>query len=394
MSAPPFDRALLGGLDPGRFLARHWQRKPCLIRGAIDAPAIARAMTFAGRDRLAALAARDDVESRLVTAFGGRWTLTSGPIEKLPRRRSDWTLLVQGVNLYDEAADALMRRFDFVSAMRLDDLMVSHAASGGGVGAHVDSYDVFLLQLDGIRRWRWNTRRQGGAAPHVDGAPLKLLRDFRPDAEADLAPGDMLYLPADHPHEGVAIGPCTTASIGFRSPSWSELTREFLFEMAERDGPPGRHADRGRKPTAHPGAIDADWLSAARARLRAIRFTDRDVARFIGRHFSEPKPHVFFEPPDEPLAIADFVARVATDGVRLDPKATLLTHASDGYIAGEVFALPHGASRSIRRLADHRRLEPAAARQLGTNGAAAELLHDWWSAGYIHFDHGGPDARP
>ena len=147
---PPFDTRLLGGLSPAAFLERHWQRRPLLVREAVaDCAALPRLPA------LKALAARDDVESRLVAVVDGRWSLAHGPFARLPRDRRDWTLLVQGVNLHDAAADAVMRRFDFVSTMRLDDLMISYATDGGGVGAHLDSYDVFLLQVDGRRRWRW-----------------------------------------------------------------------------------------------------------------------------------------------------------------------------------------------------------------------------------------------
>jgi len=146
------DRSLLGGLAPAAFLRRHWQKRALLVRDAIRGFG-----GLASRAELFRLACRDDVESRLVLREGGRWSLAHGPfraadLTSLPSRR--WTLLVQGVNLHLPAGEALLRRFAFIPYARLDDLMISYAAPGGGVGAHADSYDVFLLQGEGRRRWR------------------------------------------------------------------------------------------------------------------------------------------------------------------------------------------------------------------------------------------------
>lgn len=385
-----FDCRLLGGLSPSEFLGRHWQKKPLLIRAAFAGmPALP------DRDALFALAARDDVESRLITSFDKRrtttrrtmtnWTMTQGPIERMPRRGRDWTLLVQGVNLHDPRADALMRRFDFVSAIRLDDLMMSYAADGGSVGAHFDSYDVFLLQVEGTRRWRWSSQRDLSL---VDGAPLKLLKHFAPTDEALLAPGDMLYLPPHCAHEGTAIGSCVTASIGFRAPSWNELTQEFLFTMAEREWPDGRYADRGRTATVAPAAIDRAFVDAVGMRLARIRWSRKDIERFIGGYFSEPKAHVFFESP-RPLSRRQFIARARESGLVLDLKTTLLYRGRTGFICGESFAIPGTARKVFAQFANRRAIDAALVTDTfssqGNDGAAIALLHAWWSNGWIHF---------
>jgi 50S ribosomal protein L16 3-hydroxylase len=192
-------RQLLGGRTPAAFLARYWQKEPLLLRQAVPA--------FTGvldRDALFALARRDDVESRLVQRMRGRYTLHHGPfrraaLERLPAR--DWTLLVQGVDRHVDAADAMLRRFAFIPFARLDDVMVSYAAPGGGVGPHFDSYDVFLLQAAGRRRWRYG--RQADLTVRR-GAPLALLRRFTPEHDATLEPGDMLYVPPGVAHEGAS----------------------------------------------------------------------------------------------------------------------------------------------------------------------------------------------
>jgi len=160
------------------------------------------------------------------------WQLQPGPLHRLPSpRRAGWTVLVQGVDLADDGAHALLQRFRFVPDARLDDLMISYATDGGGVGPHVDSYDVFLLQAHGRRRWRISRQRD---LRTVEGAPLQLLADFRPTDEVVLEPGDMLYLPPGVAHEGTAVGECITYSIGFRAPTHQELLEPFHFDFSAR----------------------------------------------------------------------------------------------------------------------------------------------------------------
>jgi 50S ribosomal protein L16 3-hydroxylase len=389
MSRPPdFDRLLLGGLSPATFLQRHWQQKPLLIRGAVDELA-----ALPKRDDVFELAARDDVESRLISSVDGRWSLEQGPFVRMPKSKRDWTVLVQGVNLFDRAADALMRRFDFVSTMRLDDLMISYAVDGGGVGPHLDSYDVFLLQVEGRRRWRWRNQRSTTARGRalVENMPVKLLKHFVPTDEAILEPGDMLYLPPSCAHEGVAIGNCITASIGFRAPSWNELTQEFLFAMAERNWPDGRHGDAGRSMTKTPGAMDAAMIGAITEQLARIRFTASDVETFVGTYFSEPKQHVFFEAPDR-MTMAAFAKRAARHGVALDLAATMLYRGKRAFIAGETCDLPSKTASIFRHLADRRRLDAADVRALIDDDAARALLYEWWQHGWVVLDDGGVDG--
>ncbi|HYA65858.1 MAG TPA: cupin domain-containing protein, partial [Burkholderiaceae bacterium] len=202
----------------GQFLARYWQREAVCIRQAIPG-----FVSPVSRARLFSLAGDPQVESRLVTAFSGRWKLRSGPIptRDLPSvHRGQWTLLVQGVDLHDAAIWSLAARFRFLPAARFDDVMISYASDAGGVGPHVDQYDVFLLQAQGQRRWRIAT--EFDPTP-VEGAPLRLLANFRHQREWILEPGDLLYLPPGVAHEGVASGQCITISIGFRLPVRQEL---------------------------------------------------------------------------------------------------------------------------------------------------------------------------
>ena len=271
--------SLLGSLTPALFLRDYWHKKPLLIRRAIPD-----FKPLLSAEALFELAGRDDVESRLISRSGkkAQWQLQHGPFAALPGPMADavaWTLLVQGINLHDDAADALLRQFRFIPDTRLDDLMISYAADGGGVGPHVDSYDVFLLQAQGQRRWRISAQRD---LTLIEGSPLKVLRNFVPDQEFVLEPGDMLYLPPHYAHDGVAIGECMTYSIGFRAPAFQELGEAFLQFMSDTIDLPGRYADPELRPTRHPAQIDGAMLAQVAAQLQKVRFTEDDIAIFLG----------------------------------------------------------------------------------------------------------------
>ncbi|MEJ7687323.1 MAG: cupin domain-containing protein, partial [Variovorax sp.] len=215
---------LLGGLSAQQFMRRHWQKKPLLVRQAVPAivPPIARAALFA-------MAEREEVESRLIRRSKTGWVLRHGP---LPRRavpslkQPGWTMLVQGVDLHDQRVHELLQQFRFVPDARLDDLMISYASDEGGVGPHFDSYDVFLLQVHGRRRWSIGKPRD---LRLESGVPLKILARFEPEQSFVLEPGDMLYLPPRYAHEGVAVGgDCMTYSIGLRAPAAAPLGADLL----------------------------------------------------------------------------------------------------------------------------------------------------------------------
>jgi 50S ribosomal protein L16 3-hydroxylase len=369
---------LLGGLSPREFLARHWQRKPLLVRGAL--PRFADPVRL---PELLALARRDDVESRLVTRAGARWSLEHGPFTRarlaaLPAR--DWTVLVQGLDHVVPAAKRLLARFAFVPWVRLDDVMVSYAAPRGGVGPHVDSYDVFLVQGMGRRRWRIS--RQGDL-PVDARAPLKVLRGFRAEQEWVLEPGDMLYLPPGVVHDGVALEACMTYSVGFRAPAANELAREFLAWLQERVDLAGMYRDPGIAPASHPGRIPEDMVERIATMLGAIRWRREDVARFVGSWLSEPKAHVMFEPPTRPLTRDAFVRALTRRGARLAGATLLLVRGPYAYVNGEELRPPAEARRLVARLADRRALPP----ETHVTPDAAALLYTWYRSGYLVLSH-------
>ena len=364
---------LLGGLSPAAFLRGTWQREARLVRQAIP-----RFEGFLDRAGMFALARREDVESRLVVRQSGRWTLEHGPftarrLAALPAR--DWTLLVQGVNLHDDRGAALLDRFDFLPRARLDDLMVSYAAPGGGVGPHFDSYDVFLLQGSGRRRWRVSTQHDLELVPDL---PLRILARFRPEQSWVLDPGDMLYLPPRYAHDGVAEEACLTWSIGFRAPAWGELASQFLSDLADHVELDGRYADPGAAVTRSPGRLPERLVRDTEAALRRVTWSRRHVEDFLGRQLSEPKPQVFFDPPVRPLGPAAFSRALASRALALHRKSIMLYDGRAVYLNGEALSFPRGVPAALRELADCRRVQvrdPAA--------PVTEALRDWFNAGFV-----------
>lgn len=368
--------SLLGGLTPAIFLRDYWQKKPLLVRQAI--PGFGPLMTAAD---LFGLAAREDVESRIVSRSAKRWDMQRGPFAAMPAgsaAQRDWTLLVQGVNLHDASADALLRQFRFIPDSRVDDLMISYATDGGGVGPHVDSYDVFLLQAHGQRRWRISAQTD---LTLVDGLPLKVLRNFAAEDEYVLEPGDMLYLPPQYAHEGVAIGECMTYSIGFRAPAFQELGEAFLQFMADSIDLPGRYEDPDLKPSKHPAQLDAAMLQSVAEQLQKVRFTDDDIAIFLGEYLSEPKMATVFAPPSRPLSAARFAQSAVKRGLMLSLKTQMLYRGRHVFINGESFGVDSADRTQLALLADQRSLAAAALQD--TSQDVQEALYLWYCDGWL-----------
>lgn len=379
--------ALLGGITPARFMRRYWQKKPLLIRNAV--PGLA-ALT---RLDLAHLAGRDDVESRLIVqndtkeptnAKNARkaqdWRLRSGPFARrtIPAfKQPNWTLLVQGVDLHDEGVHALMQQFRFVPDARLDDVMISYATDGGGVGPHFDSYDVFLLQARGQRRWRIGAQQDLALQ---EGVPLKILANFQPEQEYVLDPGDMLYLPPRYAHDGVAVGECMTYSIGFRAPQRQDVVREVLQRVAEDAEDETLYKDARQAAADHPAQVPAQLQAFARDAVARALKDPRALARALGEHLTEPKARVWFdEAPDAAdQAEADWPPSA---GVALDRRSRLLYDEDHIFANGESWRAAGRDAALLRRLADERRLDAKALK--GASEAARGLLLSWLESGWL-----------
>lgn len=292
---------LFGGLTPEAFLAEYWQKKPLLVRGAF--PGFSSPIS---PEELATLACDEAVQARLVLEHGGDypWELRYGPFdeedfESLPE--SHWTLLVQEVDRHVPEAAALMETFSFLPNWRLDDVMVSYAPGQGGVGAHIDNYDVFLIQGLGRRRWQINHTPvvEEHLVPNLD---VSVLADFVPDAEWILEPGDLLYLPPRVPHFGVALDVCMTYSVGLKAPSYADLAAGFLEHVLVTADPLSRFGDPARRPVHHPGEIDSVTLVTIRSILRDFVRDDATLDDWFGRFITASRRENYIEKtclPDE-----------------------------------------------------------------------------------------------
>jgi 50S ribosomal protein L16 3-hydroxylase len=370
---------LLGGFSPARFMQTYWQKEPLLVRQAIP-----NFNALLARADLFELAASQDVQSRLVIQdrkFKSGWRLRQGPFERrtLPAlKQPGWTLLVQGADLQSDDVHDLMNQFRFVPDARLDDLMISYATDQGGVGPHFDSYDVFLLQAYGTRRWRIGRQKDLSLQPDV---PLKILANFEPEQEYVLEPGDMLYLPPRYAHDGAAVGECMTYSIGFRSPHANELAGELLQRLAQEadvDAKVSLYRDPQQPATAQPARIPVSLVSFAEQALREQMENKALMAKCLGEHLTEPKPNVWFEAADSEIAAPDLQGVVC----RLDRRTRMMYDDQHVFINGESYRIAGRDATLVRRLADERMLMGADASRLSLQ-AKAQVL-DWAYAGWIN----------
>ena len=384
---------LLNNLTPSQFLAEYWQKKPLLIKNAIP--------NFEGLlspEELAGLACEDDVQSRIVEYIKGKWHAHHGPFDdddfaKLPDQPSkehNWTLLVQSVNHYLPEASSLLQQFNFIPHARLDDLMVSYAPDGGGVGPHFDSYDVFLLQGQGKRLWRISAQSD---LTLVEGAPLRILKNFDTVQEWLLEAGDMLYLPPHLAHWGIAVSDngkdCMTYSIGFRAPKNQELATEFLGFLQDKFNQEqivldGIYQDADLTLQIHPAEISKKMIISVSKNLQKIKWTDEMVSEFIGTYLSEPKPDVVFEA-NKKITLRAFSEKLSTLGIALDLKSLMLFSDNCFFLNGEMINFTDTSATIMKILADNRSV---IAEDLKTyqpiDSALLQQLYDWYIAGYLH----------
>ncbi len=386
---------ILGGMTANEFLKNYWHKKPLLIKNAI--PSFNGLLT---PEELAGLACEDEVQSRIVEEIKGKWHSSHGPfneddfanLPETPNPKHRWTLLVQSVNHHLPEASELLSRFNFIPHARLDDLMVSYAPDGGGVGPHFDSYDVFLLQGQGKRLWRISDQTD---LTLVEGAPLRILKSFDTTQEWLVEAGDLLYLPPHLAHWGIAVSDgdvdCMTYSIGFRAPKVQELATEFLGYMQdtlnkEGNALPGIYQDADLTLQAHPAEISHSMITKVADILKRIQWSDQHVADFLGTYLSEPKPDIIFDP-NKKISLQKFSERLVQNGICLDLKSQMLFTEHHFYLNGESIATSTESESLMKTLADYRKIS---AREIqacgGIDTSLISKLHEWYMAGYLYFD--------
>jgi len=357
---------LLGGISPAEFMQRYWQRKPLLVRQAIPEfkPLVNRASLFA-------MAAQSEVESRLVDR---PYQMQHGPFarSKLPKlSQKNWTLLVQGVDLHEDKVADLMHQFRFIPDARLDDVMISFATDGGGVGPHFDSYDVFLLQAHGQRKWRIGKQKDLSL---VEGVDLKVLANFDPSHEHVLNPGDMLYLPPRYAHDGIAVGECMTYSIGFRSPTQNDLARELLMRLSDEteDLEALLYQDPRQEAVERAGLIPKTLQTFAQGALDKALRDPQALARVLGEYLTEPKANIWFS--------ERRLARLPKQ-LQLDRRSRMMYDDKHIFFNGESWRASGPDARLLRLLADQRALTKAQLQD--ASNAAKDLLLNWCNLGWL-----------
>jgi len=359
-------------------MRRHWQKRPLCIRSAfVDFKSPVSIET------VFELAISGQAQARLVRQKAGRWSVSHGPHDRLPSLRTrDWTLLVNGVDRHLDEVHALLHAFRFLPDARIDDLMISVASHGGGVGPHLDSYDVFLLQAQGQRRWRIAPPGQWARVPD---APLKLIADFKPTEEWVLDPGDMLYLPPGWAHEGTAQGTCMTFSIGARAPSRREFISALLADLAEDPrGADPRFRDPGRQPARHPGQLPTELVDTLQRWACDWRPPQQSVREFVGRWLTEPAADVWFETPERTISTPQFIRLAQRHGIRLDRGTRMAWRTRETFINGERVKSLRSDQAILRTLADVRGLSAADLGRIGATSLLWPTLAHWYGLGWLH----------
>jgi len=374
--------------DLDAFLRDHWQKRPLLIRNPWKAW-----RNPLEPDELAGLACEEGMESRLVTQKRGTWKLEEGPFAESrfgALGKTPWTLLVQAVDHAVPDVAALIAPFRFVPNWRIDDVMVSYATDGGGVGPHFDQYDVFLVQGLGRRRWQIGARcdERSALLPHDD---LRLLADFAATDEWILEPGDILYVPPGFAHDGVAVGDdCMTYSIGFRAPSRRELIEnwcdDLLAEMPEED----RYGDPDLAIQDNPGEISANAVERLHAMIIETMRDRAAFARWFGQYSSTPKYPDMDWRPEAPVSRAALRASIAT-GLALErnpaSRFAFLRHDAQAvslFVDGEIYACAGETAALAERLCaqDRGAIDP----DLASSDEALDLIETLVNRGSLSFE--------
>jgi 50S ribosomal protein L16 3-hydroxylase len=371
---------MLGDLSVSQFMAEYWHQKPLLVRQAF-----ADFKSPVDLDLVLQHAVSDDAEARLIEKKQDKqkrdqWVLTHGPLDQLPKLSTPgWTVLMQGADTQSQDLSRLLGKFRFLPDARLDDLMISVASDQGGVGPHLDSYDVFLLQAHGQRHWRWGQVKDQSLQ---ENQPVKLLANFKPSAQdftAVLEPGDMLYLPPGWAHDGVAQGTCMTFSIGLRASTYAELMSDVLGHLMD-DLPDASNAkqrivDKRKTATKKPAQLEDNELTGYLDWIDQFKPSKAQAERLIAQHLTEPRQSVDFEVPERAMSLAAFEKSARKKGLEVHEASKALYRPNFIAVNGDIF---DSRSKFLRTLFDEKQLQPS-----DCSPEDWAVLHLWYSYGWI-----------
>jgi 50S ribosomal protein L16 3-hydroxylase len=372
----------ISDLPVSQFMLENWHIKPRFFPQAFP-----KFQALCDFDTIAEMASDEDIESRLIQHSKNGWTLTHGPFDQLPSLQTNkWTVLLQGIDHHLPEAYDLLQLFRFIPDARLDDVMLSLASNGGGVGPHYDSYDVFLLQMHGRRRWKIGPLTNKKL---VKDLPLKILEHFNPTEEYLLEAGDMLYLPPNYGHDGVAEGPCSTLSIGFRSLTQAEVLSGILRDLADQiDQDENRStslfSDPARGLQIKPAEIPDDMLNFGSKLLKEFTQNSHNILRSIGCMLTEPKAHVYFINNTEDQEIQEIVNVLCERGIALSMKTKMLFKGESFFINGEsVNPNEQLTVKQLQILANQREMASSEASEALKNPEFQFFLIGFAKAGWI-----------
>lgn len=381
-------------LNINDFLTNYWQKKPFLIRAAFP-----EYQSPLSAEELAGLACEDFIESRIIAEHktSPRWVLEKGPFSEshfttLPK--THWTLLIQGINKIFPEIDDLLHQFDFIPTWRVDDLMASYAAPGGSVGPHIDQYDVFLLQASGKRKWMISEQAVE-KEDFEEGLPLKIIKNFTSETEWIAEPGDILYLPPNVAHYGIAVDDdkddCITFSIGFRAPSHADLLTSYIDQHVTELTDDIRYTDPDLTENNNAGEISAAAINKVQDILISHINDKEKIASWFGRYMTD-----YLNSDDElmtnNLTTDEFLDLYQQHKVLRRPalvRANYIKQPPSGiklYINGEHYPLESETTATAMLLCDHHRLRYD---QIKTNLAeekSVQLLCNLYNAGYLEFE--------
>jgi len=361
------------------FIERYWQKRPVIIkqgfRDFVDP---------ISPDELAGLSMENEVDSRLVSHDDGQWQVSHGPFQHFDHLgEHNWSLLVQAVNHWHQPSAALMVPFRALPDWRIDDLMISFSVPGGGVGPHLDQYDVFIIQGMGTRRWRVGDKTPlKQHCPHPD---LLQVEPFQAIIDEVMQPGDILYIPPGFPHEGYALENALNYSVGFRAPSGRELISGFADYVLQRELGSLRYTDPQIIPREHPADIMPEELDKLRAMMLDIVNKPETFNTWFGEFISQSRHELDVAPPEPPYQIDEIYdalsqgdALVRTGGVRV------LRVAGEVYVNGE--KLDNAHRQAIEALASHYRLTGEHFGDALDDPAFLALLAALVNSGYWYFE--------
>lgn len=372
----------IADLTVEQFMTEHWHIKPYLFRQAFP-----NFEPICDLDTIAEMASDEDIESRLIQYGKKGWSLEHGPFEALPAmNKKAWTVLIQGIDHHLPEAYDLLQLFRFIPDARLDDVMLSLASDGGGVGPHYDSYDVFLLQMHGTRRWKIGPLQNMDLEEDV---PLKILKNFEATEEFVLEPGDMLYLPPNYGHDGVAQGTCSTLSIGFRAPTQAEVLAGILRDLADQvEGNPEMQntlfSDPGRGIQNNPAELPDDLLNFGLDLFKQYTSKLPEIQRSTGCLLTEPKPHVYFVNNTDDQELHEIISTLAVRGIALSMKTKMLFKDKFFFINGEcVNPTDELTVKQMQMLANQREMDPSDAAEALKNPEFQYFLLGFVKAGWV-----------